>query len=301
MSADVEMTTAQLLEQMAPDPKSALDEERKAREQSHWCVCFLPLDLRGREVGLNGILPAGLPFLFRSRSYQHRSDSLDDGAAFWKVSTQYARDAVNSLRMMYTEHGFTVMDRLKGKDSEAEKLSIARAIAKYMPHWRNFDNAEDPDWDLFKRRAAHLRAAREMETEGSIAAIVLEYLIDANAQTASFMTSIAGSILAEAEAGRQGRIGRTKPTEFELQILKWAGRQPSRHFDGYGDGSQPQTQAPTHDIGEILNVLREGFLRSDEPTGNEENDALRAMMIEQQKQIAALTSKLERVEKKVKE
>ena len=298
MSAEPEQTTAELLALMAPDPKSALDDERIKREKPHWCVCFLPLDLRGREVGLNGVLPAGLPFLFRSRSYRHRSDSLEDGADFWAVSTQYARDAVNSLGMVYAEHGFTIMHDLAGKDSESDKRAIARTIAKHLPHWRDFDDAPDPDFNLFDRRDAHLRRALATEEPESIPAKVLGYLIEANTKAKGFMRRVAGSVLAEAEAGRKvNGIGRTRPDDFELSALKWVGLQPSKHFDGYGDGSQ--AQPGTAELAEAINLMREAFVNQEAQGGNDEEiEAIKAIVREQQKQIASLMAKVEKSGKK---
>lgn len=288
VDTDQEMTTSQLLDYMAPDPKSAFDDERLAREASHWCVCFLALDMRGREVGLNGILPPGLPFLFRTRSYQHRSDSLDENASFFAVSTQYARDAVNSVNMMYSEHGFTIMHRLTGKDSEADKREIAKTIARYIPNWRTFDKAEDPDWNLFQRRGEHLREARSEEPEGSIPAIVLEYLIDANAQAGAFCRRIAASVLSEAEAGRAGRIGRTKPDEFELACLKWCGLQPSKHFDGYDTKEKAAVAEGQAQMAEALNLMREAFLRQEDDSKDTDIEAMKTMVREMSKQIAEL-------------
>lgn len=288
VDTDQEMTTAQLLEYMAPDPKSMFDDERRAREAAHWCVCFLPLDMRGREVGLNGILPAGLPFLFRTRSYQHRSDSLDETAPFFTVSTQYARDAVNSVNMMYSEHGFTIMDRLVGKDSEADKREIAKTIARYMRNWRTFDDAEDPDWNLFLRRGKHLEAAREQEPQDSVPAIVLEYLIDANSQSYAFCRRIAAAVLSEAEAGRAGRIGRTKPDEFELACLKWCGLQPSKHFDGHAGGEAAAVAEGQAQMAEALNLMREAFMRQEDESKDADIEAMKNMIREMSSQIAEL-------------
>lgn len=272
-----------LLQDMLPEIPDFFDASTNDRRKSRWVFSLLPVDVRGKELG-RAWIKAGVPACIKTRGYVRRSDSLDENASFLVTDEVLAGPAATELHQQYAERGLVIFEHLTGFDSDTDARWLGSFFGKVLPDPINFEQAEDPDWELFARRHAHLARLHAKLADGSRDQKTMQYLLDCNQQTWDFVKDQMGKLLAEAERARKPNgAGRTRPTDDELRMLKWCGMHPSRHFDGYQSTDQPTRMEMPPELVTLLATLAES--RKDTST-----DAMAQMMQmfqEQQSTIAA--------------
>lgn len=218
----------------------------ESAEAARWLYCLEKVDLMGRGIGANWI-QAGLPFCVRSRNAEVRNDTeaYDKPAApLLIVERILAGPAAECILNDYVQFGIVEFKAMKGRDQRIDAEMLARLIARVLPKPDKFDDHEDGDWEMMKRRGIHLAKMLDANSKDETSASIISAMIASHTMHAESVREWAQQFLAAASARRLGSgPGRVSINDHEVRKLKWVGLQPSQYFDGFEVGSRPEIRA----------------------------------------------------------
>jgi hypothetical protein len=220
-----------------------LDPQSSA-ESARWLYCLEPVDLAGRGLGANWMQP-GVPFCVRSRNAEVRNDTemvdRPGTASLLKIERVLAGPAAECLLSDYVQAGIVEFKAMAGRDQRVDAEMLARLIGRVLPSPEKFDDHPDGDWNLMRRRGAHLAKMLEANEREETARSIIEAMIVSHTIHADSVRDWAGQFLAAASARRlNSGPGRVSINETEIRKLKWVGLEPSQYFDGFDSGSRPE-------------------------------------------------------------